>query len=232
MPRSTSTDIGIRGIAAVAMVFRELQRGEQGLSGPRAWLVDLDGTLYHAAPVKLAMAFELALAGLRVAPLLRRFRAEHERVRQGPEDAAGDPFARQLASAALALGVAPATLNGVVEEWMFARPGKWLRLARRRGFLAELAGFRAAGGKSALVSDYPALRKLAALGAAELFDAVVAAGEPGGPRRLKPSPEGYLAAATRLGVAPAECLVIGDREDADGEAARRAGMAFRRVSGL
>src|SRR6185295_11178284 len=29
----------------------------------QAWLVDLDGTLYRAAPVKLAMAFELALLG-------------------------------------------------------------------------------------------------------------------------------------------------------------------------
>jgi HAD superfamily hydrolase (TIGR01549 family) len=197
----------------------------------RAWLVDLDGTLYHAAPVKLAMACELALAGLAVAPLLRRFRAEHERVREaGGADA--DPFARQLAAAALALEVEAATLHGVVDEWMFRRPGKWLRAARRRGLLAELHEFRAAGGKSALVSDYPARAKLEALGAAHLFDLVVASGEPGGPRRLKPSPEGYLAAATRLGVAAAECLVIGDREDADGEAARRAGMRFRRAAGF
>jgi FMN phosphatase YigB (HAD superfamily) len=228
---ATWTNIGIRSIAAVAMVFRELQRGGQGLSGPRAWLVDLDGTLYHALPVKLAMALELALGGLRAAPLLRRFRAEHERVRADGAEAV-DPFARQLAGAALALGVDPATLHGVVEEWMIERPGKWLRLARRRGLLAELARFRAAGGASALVSDYPARRKLAALGAAALFDAVVASGEPGGPRALKPAPEGYLAAATLLGVAPSECLVIGDRDDADGEAARRAGMGFRRASGL
>ncbi|HTO71972.1 MAG TPA: HAD family hydrolase [Myxococcota bacterium] len=195
-----------------------------------AWLVDLDGTLYHAAPVKAAMALELAAAGLRVAPLLRRFRAEHERVRA--EAAPADPFARQLAGAALALGVEPATLHGVVEEWMFRRPGKWLRLARRRSFLAELAAFRAAGGRAALVSDYPARDKLEALGVTALFDTVVACGEPGGPRSMKPSPEGVLSAAARLGVAPALCLVIGDREDADGEAAKRAGMRFRRIAGL
>lgn len=201
------------------------------MSDARAWLVDLDGTLYHAAPVKAAMALELAAAGLRVAPLLRRFRIEHERVREA-EGALGDPFARQLAGAALALGVEPATLYGVVDDWMFRRPGKWLRAARRRGFLAELAVFRAAGGRTALVSDYPARRKLEALGASALFETVVASGEPGGPKSLKPSPEGVLAAAARLGVAPAHCLVIGDRDDADGEAARRAGMRFRRISGL
>ncbi|HEV8245640.1 MAG TPA: HAD family hydrolase, partial [Polyangiaceae bacterium] len=77
------------------------------------------------------------------------------------------------------------------------------------------------------VSDYPAQRKLAALGTPELFDVVVASGEPGGPRRLKPHPEGFLRAAEALGVAPARCLVIGDREDADGLAARAAGMGFR-----
>jgi HAD superfamily hydrolase (TIGR01549 family) len=201
-------------------------------SDARAWLVDLDGTLYHAAPVKLAMAAEIALAGARVARLLQAFRAEHERVRALGACGGADPFARQLAAAALRSGVEAAALHELVEEWMHRRPGKWLRAARRRGLLVELAAFRAAGGRTALVSDYPARTKLRALGAEGLFEAVVAAGEPGGPRALKPAPEGYLAAAARLGIAPGDCLVIGDRDDADGEAARRAGMAFRRISGL
>ena len=54
-------------------------------------------------------------------------------------------------------------------------------------------------------------------------------GEAEGPGRLKPWPDGYLLAAERLGIHPGECLVVGDRADADGEAARRGGMAFRRV---
>jgi len=32
-----------------------------------------------------------------------------------------------------------------------------------------------------------------------------------------------------LGAAPSQCLVIGDREDRDGEAARAAGMRYRRI---
>jgi HAD superfamily hydrolase (TIGR01549 family) len=198
---------------------------------PRAYIVDLDGTLYHAAPVKLAMAAELALGGLAVAPWLRRFRAEHEHLRE-EDTAEGDPFARQLARSAEALGLEVTALEPVVREWMLERPGKWLRLARRRSLFAELARFRAAGGRLALVSDYPAREKLAALAAESLFEVVVACGEPGGPSRLKPEPEGLLAAAAGLRVTPAECLVIGDRDDADGEAARRAGMAFRRIAGL
>lgn len=194
-----------------------------------AWLVDLDGTLYAALPVKLLMAVELALGGWRAAPLLRRFRQEHERLRCDPPAAGGSPYALQLERAAGAAGTSVAVLERTVGEWMIRRPGKWLRLFRRRGLLAEIAAFREQGGKTALVSDYPAREKLLALGAEALFDAVVANGEPDGPAGLKPSPEGFLIAAERLGVAPAACLVVGDRDDADGEAARRAGMAFRRT---
>ena len=46
-----------------------------------AWLLDLDGTLYWAPGVKLAMGFELALLGLGRLGRLRRFRKEHELLR-------------------------------------------------------------------------------------------------------------------------------------------------------
>jgi FMN phosphatase YigB (HAD superfamily) len=193
----------------------------------KAWLVDLDGTLYLSGPVKLAMAAELALAGPGSALLLRRFRHEHEAVRSlGLE---GDPFRLQIERTAEALGVSPTEVEARVRAWMIDRPGKWLGLFRRRDMLSQIRAFRAQGGVTALVSDYPARQKLAALGASDLFDVVVASGEPGGPTRLKPHPTGMLMAADALHVEPKDCLVIGDREDADGVAARAAGMAFRLV---
>ena len=193
-----------------------------------AWLVDLDGTLYRALPVKIAMALELATGGLAAAPLLRRFRGLHEVLRA--EGAPGDdPYRAQIARAAAESGRTAQDVERVVTEWMQERPGRWIRRFRNEALLAEIREHRALGGRAALVSDYPAGRKLAALGVADLFDAVVASGEPGGPPQLKPDPAGYLLAAARLGVAPGACLVIGDREDADGAAARAAGMAFRKV---
>jgi HAD superfamily hydrolase (TIGR01549 family) len=193
----------------------------------RAWLVDLDGTLYAPMPVKLLMGAELALHGWSAAPVLRRFREEHERVRElGLE---GDPFVLQMQRTADALGRPVADVEGHVRRWMIERPGRWLAAFRRRALLDEIEAFRRAGGRTALVSDYPARRKLAALGATELFDAVIASGEPGGPTRLKPHPDGFLRAAAAVEVEPAACLVIGDREDADGAAARAAGMGFRRI---
>jgi putative hydrolase of the HAD superfamily len=202
-------------------------RWAQPMSERKAWLIDLDGTLYVPFPVKLAMAAELALLGAGAALLLRRFRHEHEAVRSLGLD--GDPFRHQIERTAAALGLSTDEVEGRVRTWMIERPGKWLRLFRRRSLLAEIAAFRRAGGKTALVSDYPATQKLRSLDSLELFDVVVASGEPGGPDRLKPHPSGMLRAADQLGVSAADCLVIGDRKDADGVAAQAAGMAFRWV---
>lgn len=198
-----------------------------------AWLIDLDGTLYTQRWVRLAMAVELSLLGWAALPTLRRFR--HEQEAQRDELIAGNtlaithanPFAAQLARTAEALGTPVAQVELVVQDWMFARPGKWIRRFPNRGLLAEIRAFRAQGGKTALVSDYPAQRKVEALGVRELFDVIVASGEEHGPQRLKPDPEGFLRAAELLGVSSDKCLVIGDRDDADGAAARAGKMSFR-----
>jgi FMN phosphatase YigB (HAD superfamily) len=199
----------------------------------RAWLVDLDGTLYRARWVKLAMAIELALFGWSAFGTLRQFRHDHEALREqqnaGQALTLGSPFANQLARTAQKLAVPVEQVERVVQDWMFARPGKWIARFARTSLLTEVRHFKAQGGRTALVSDYPAERKLDALGCRDLFDVIVANGEKNGPRRLKPDPEGYLLAAQLLDVAPAACLVIGDRDDADGAAARAAKMAFRLV---
>ena len=191
----------------------------------KAWLVDLDGTLYRHAPVKLAMAAELSLAGWDAIRTLKVFRQAHERLRE-EEDAelVQSPFERQLALAAKTLGSDSADVERVVREWMFERPLKWVARSKRQSLIDEVLAFRARGGKTGLVSDYPASGKLRALGLTDLFDVVISNGEPGGPKRLKPHPEGYLSAMQRLELTPEQCLVIGDRDDADGAAARAAGM--------
>ena len=156
-----------------------------------AWLVDLDGTLYHSTPVKLAMAAELLLFGWGSIKTLRSFRHAHEALRHLPSDAPAlrqSPFERQLAHAASELERSPSDVARTVQEWMFQRPLKWVARSKRRALFDALAQFRSAGGKTALVSDYPATGKLGALGALGLFDVVVSSGEQGGPERLTPDP--------------------------------------------
>jgi putative hydrolase of the HAD superfamily len=205
------------------------------MAGPlgrhRAWLIDLDGTLYWPAPVRAAMAVELLLTGRQAIGVIRRFRHEHERLRLEAADT-GNPYRQQLARTAAACGLPLERVEALVDDWLIARPLKWVSLFRRRGLIRLARRLKAAGGHLAVVSDYPARRKLAALGLADLVDVVVANGEVPGPARLKPCPDGYAMAAGLLNVPSQECLVIGDRHDADGEAAARAGMTFVHVSDL
>jgi FMN phosphatase YigB (HAD superfamily) len=201
------------------------------LFGYAAWLIDLDGTLYRQAPVRALLAVELVLWGRSAIKILRTFRREQELLRADELDCSSDPFCVQIERTARRLGIPESSVSAVVDQWMFDRPGRWLRACRRRRFLDTIARYRRRGGRTALVSDYPARRKLATMGLTpDFFDEVVACGEPGGPYALKPLPAGLLLAAERLQVTAAECLVIGDRWDADAEAARRAGMAFRHIT--
>jgi HAD superfamily hydrolase (TIGR01549 family) len=179
--------------------------------------------------VKLAMALALVWAGPRTWAVIRAFRRQHERIRDEGLDAPEGAFALQIEATARELGREASAIEAVVHEWMIRRPLPWLRRFRRQSLIAELRAFAADGGRLALVSDYPAREKLAALGLDDLFEVVVASGEAGGPTRLKPAPDGYLAAARALGVEARECLVLGDRDDVDGAAARAAGMGFRLV---
>ena len=196
-----------------------------------AWLIDLDGTLYRALPVKVAMGLELLGADRRVRNVIRAFRREHEAMRLTDLPPEADAFAVQLARTAERLDCTIDFVRTIVDDWMFARPGRWLRRFQRSSLLAEITQFRANGGRTALVSDYPARTKLLALHATGLFDTVIANGETERPYRLKPSPEPFLMAATALNLPTAQCLVLGDRNNADGLAAQRAGMAFRRIPG-
>jgi HAD superfamily hydrolase (TIGR01509 family) len=66
---------------------------------------------------------------------------------------------------------------------------------------------------------------LSVLGLLEKFDAIVSADDY---KHGKPAPDGYLLAAERLGVAPADCLVFEDTEMGI-EAARAAGMASVKI---
>jgi len=199
----------------------------------QAYLVDLDGTLYRPGLVKLGMTVELVVFGAHRIAWLKAFRQEHELMRHETASSGAEflpsPFAVQLQRAADRLGVQASKLEAVVRDFMIERPSKWIRLAKNNSLLEEIATFHARGGKTALVSDYPAERKLKALEARSSFDVVISNGEKSGLTRLKPAPAGYLMAAHALSVDPKNCLVLGDRSDADGKAAEAAGMQFRLI---
>ena len=87
---------------------------------------------------------------------------------------------------------------------------------------------RERGIKVAVFSDYSFVReKLEAIGfeidwADYLFEAPVLGG-------LKPCKESFEKICRTMDVQPSECLMVGDREDTDGDGARSVGMAFEFV---
>src|SRR6478752_6261454 len=115
------------------------------------------------------MALELLLFGWGSIKTLRTFRHSHEVLRTeaaGGAALALSPFDRQLEHAARTLGKERSQVEQVVRHWMFERPLKWVARAKRQPLLDAISAFKAGGGKTALVSDYPASGKLRALGAA------------------------------------------------------------------
>ena len=193
----------------------------------RAVLFDLDGTLYRQKPMRALMALELAtLAVTRPlqAPVTWRvlsgFRKAQETLR-GRQTLADGPGQAEIA--ALQTGASLDAVEAIVEEWMMERPLKHLARCRANGLLPLLDFLTAHGVKLGVFSDYPADRKLEALGIGGRFSVVLCSSDPE-IGVFKPHPRGFLVAAQRWQVDPSEVLVVGDRPDADAAGASAAGM--------
>ena len=196
------------------------------MSGYQGVIFDLDGTLYLQKNLRRRMMARLAVE---LAPrphrwselkLLNKFRRMREELAQHEVS----PISRlQYEFCAQALDVSPRRLQEVVDYWMHQAPLPYLRARRAPGIAGLWESLTKAGIKLAVCSDYPVDQKLAALGLSA--EVTVWAGEPE-VELLKPHPAGLLLAARRMGLEPQACLVIGDRPERDGEAARRANMDF------
>jgi FMN phosphatase YigB (HAD superfamily) len=197
----------------------------------RAVLFDVDGTLYTPYPLRAAMACELMLAHANPARLrqpnairiLRAFRRFREELRE--YDGSVPVEHEQYLGVSRKLRCTEQDVRGAVSEWMYSRPLKYLPWVRRRGVVPLLDALQANGIRRGVFSDYPADRKLAALGLAERFDVVVSAVDPQ-IRAFKPSPRGFLTACERWELPPADVLYVGDRVDVDAAGATAAGMRY------
>lgn len=177
---------------------------------------DMDGTLYDQGMLRRRMAAMIARDAIRCRSLsavrtLAAFRRQRERL--------GDAVAGDLATLQYELAGRNADdVRSIVAEWMEQRPLPLLRDCRTRG-VDMLFRRLAESHVVAVFSDYRAERKLEALGlSARLF---VASEDVG---RLKPDPAGLHALISQAKTSASRTLMIGDRDDRDGEAARRAGV--------
>lgn len=192
----------------------------------QAVIFDVDGTLYHQPRLRAIMARQLALHLLkkpwawREVQLLKDFRTLREQMAAEPDADLGQ---EQYQRVARMRGVSPALVRAAVGKWMQRAPLPHLAACRRPGVRSFFQELRQQGKAIAVFSDYPAQEKLAAMGLSA--QVVICADDPL-VNRLKPDPKGLLVTARDLGVEPGMCLYVGDRDELDGEAARRAGMAY------
>ena len=202
--------------------------GESG--GPLDWAAirlvafDVDGTLYRQRRLRGRMAVSILAHATanRTLGALRVLRA-YRRIREDMAEREVEDFEPALIHAtAAATGRPGRDIRAIVREWIEERPLSHLLACRYRGLPDLFDGLKRNGKIIGVLSDYPAAAKLAALGL--VADHVVHAGDHG-VGVLKPHPRGLQALMAAAGVRPDETVLIGDRANRDGEAARRAGAA-------
>lgn len=192
----------------------------------RLAVFDVDGTLYDQRCLRPKMLFELLAhclrrpGDLRVLRLISEFRRSREKLAVAEAEGIGE---LQYLRPAASLGWEPTEARRTLEDWMLDRPLKHLRACRFSAVDSFLQALQESGIVVAVLSDYPAADKLAAL---ELdADLQISAVDPE-VDRLKPHPRGLQRVLELASVAADQAVMIGDRDERDGECARRAGTRW------
>jgi putative hydrolase of the HAD superfamily len=188
----------------------------------RLVVFDVDGTLYRQRTLRLRMARDILLYTLLKLDLnVIAVVAKYHRIRERLGDEQVIDFeSRLIAETATATHNSPDKVRAIVSEWVEQRPLPYLAACRYPGLPQLFAGLRRKGKSIGILSDYPVKAKLDAL---ELTaNHVVFAGDEG-IGLLKPHPRGLEFLIAAAGVKANATMLIGDRIDRDGLAARRAG---------
>jgi putative hydrolase of the HAD superfamily len=184
---------------------------------------DVDGTLYNQAQMRLRMLRSLLAniaieRSLRVARVIRCYRQLREII---SEKELSDFEPNLICRTAETAGADEATVRAIVTEWMEKRPLEHIRTCRYPRLTELFAKLGLQHKTIGIFSDYPATEKLSALGLTA--DHVIASGDRG-VGILKPNPRGLHLLMERANVRPTQTVMIGDRIEKDGYAAKRAGV--------
>jgi len=186
----------------------------------------MDGTLYDQRKLHRKITWEMLRfliahpSGLRDLKILWDFRKVREKNASLID---GDIEKRQFEWGAKASNAPVDKVCQVVQEWIFTRPLSYLDACCFPGTRDLFSKLKEKGIPIGIFSDYPAKDKIQTMGLE--VDVMVSATD-AEVDRLKPDPKGLIVAALKLNTPVKECLFIGDRDDKDGECARRAGMPY------
>ncbi len=189
----------------------------------RLVVFDVDGTLYRQSilrrrMLKLLIRDALTRRSISSIQIIREYRAQRERLAEEKTKGFEPILRRRVAEK---IGVSDDAVAAVVTEWIERRPLMELARALYPDVRPLFDAIRASGRKIGILSDYPARDKLEALGLRA--DYFIAAGDPE-VQLMKPHPAGLQRLMLLAGEPPDATILIGDRPERDGEAARRAGV--------
>jgi phosphoglycolate phosphatase/putative hydrolase of the HAD superfamily len=196
------------------------------ISLPKVVIFDVDGTLYDQTKLRKRIIWEIlkfsvlhpnCLFDFKILWDFRKIREKNLSMR------VSDIESQQYVCGAQVSRVPPEKVRQVVREWMFEKPLRYLPACRYQGVLEIFSYLRKKNIHTGIFSDYPVRDKLRVLG---LSPDVLVCATDREVDRLKPDPKGLLVAAEKLRTPVERCLFVGDRDDRDGECARRAGMPY------
>jgi HAD superfamily hydrolase (TIGR01549 family) len=177
------------------------------LDSYKAYILDMDGTLYRQLPVRFCMAFSLTFHYIRHIDRLheifeiRRFR---NNIENGRLRAAG----------------------GAVKYWMEEAPLKYIKLFRNKKLLYFIEAQKLRGAVIVVYSDHPAKEKCAALNLSADYIFCALDKEI---NCLKPDAGGLRYIVSLLRLDTEEILYIGDRYKKDGLCAAALGIDYWQV---
>jgi len=198
------------------------------LSEYKAVILDVDGTLYGNTPLRVGVAFELVVSYLLHPCRMRElravlwFRALHNGDARAGRTAASEQDCFELT--AERFGIAQERLHQLVQTWMIRRSLKYVRIFRNRELLSCVERLQARGTVIALYSDYPTAEKASVLPGLNPDYQFCSADQEIG--CFKPCARGMASVVRQLGLPVEDMLMIGDRDDRDGAAARAVSMDY------
>lgn len=195
-----------------------------------AVVFDMDGTLYHQRMLRILMGSAIAGYVLfhpwrvqDIAILLRyRYVREHwdTKVQERGDLSMEEEQFRKVAER---MRISHGKVRSTVRYWMHERPLSLLANCADGEIKKLFLSVRKRGMKAAVYSDYPAQEKLAALGL--LSEYVFTSSDPD-IGCMKPNPAGMRTVLGKLGLSADQVLMIGDRMEKDGLAAKNTGMDY------
>ena len=195
----------------------------------RLFIFDLDGTLYDQAKLRRRIARGLFLRlftssirtiDLKIITSFRRQREDHKGYRSQTLET------DQYEWTAQELNVSVDKVNNLIVNVMHKLPLRLLPKARYRNIDKVFNALKDKNKAIAIYSDYPVKEKLNALDLEA--DGLFCSTDPD-IKQLKPSGKAIGEICKHMKTPREQTILIGDRDDTDGESARQAGIFFLKV---